>query len=304
MNFPDVAQLNKNFGAVGRIAFRAGPGGFPLAVMANKHGATEISLYGGQVLSYRPTGHLPVLFVSRNAIYAHGKPIRGGIPICWPWFGPHPDDSSRPMHGFARLLQWHLTTVEYGAENSEIRLCLLDDERTRAFWPHQFELTLRVVLDASLRIELTTLNTGNKPFVLTQALHSYFSVRQIMDISIRGLEGAYYDNVTNENVRQQNGTILIRNEVDRVYVNTTSDCVINDPGLGRQILIGKRGSHATVIWNPWIDKSKRMTDFGDDEYTRMVCVETANARDDAVSIAPGQKHTLIQTLRTDMKPKE
>ncbi len=302
MDFPDVPLLNKRFGTAGRVAFREGPGGLPLAAIANKHGSAEISLYGGQVLSYRPAGHLPVLFVSRESAYTPGKPIRGGIPVCWPWFGPHPEDAALPLHGFARLLRWHLTAVEYGAENTEIRLCLLDDDRTRAFWPHAFELTLRVVLDASLRIELTTHNTDTRPFVLTQALHTYFSVRQIMDIAIRGLEGAaYYDCLTRADGIPQDGPIIIRGEVDRVYGGTASDCVISDPGLGRQILIGKRGSRSTVVWNPWIDKSKRMPDFGDDEYTRMVCIETANARDDAVTVEPGQKHTLMQTLRADMK---
>jgi glucose-6-phosphate 1-epimerase len=162
-----------------------------------------------------------------------------------------------------------------------------------------------VVLDAALRVELTTLNTDASPIHLTQALHTYFHVRQIMDIAIRGLEGApHYDSLTHTTSLPQNVPIVIRSEVDRVYTDTTSDCVINDPGLGRQIVIGKRGSRSTVVWNPWIDKSKRMPDFGDDEYTRMVCVETTNARDDAITVAPGQKHTLMQTLRVDMKPTE
>jgi glucose-6-phosphate 1-epimerase len=273
--------------------------------MASRHGSAELSLYGGHLLSYRPIGHAPVLFLSRASRFEEGHPIRGGIPICWPWFGPHPSGGALPMHGFARLLRWHLTAVEYGAEDAEIRLVLLDDERTRAWFPWPFELTLRVVLGSTLRIELTTHNTGKRPLAITQALHSYFSVRQIMDIAVRGLEKTpFQDCVTHEPHSGHDSPIMIRGEVDRVYTDTVSECVINDPGLGRQIVIGKSGSRSTVVWNPWIDKAIRMADFDNTEYLRMICIETANAGSDAVTLAPDEKRTLMQTVRADMKPKE
>jgi len=210
-----------------------------------------------------------------------------------------------PMHGFARLLRWHLTAVEYSLENSEIRLCLLDDERTRVYSPRRFELSLRVLLGSTLRVELTTLNTDRTAWTVSQALHSYFSVRQIMDIAVRGLENKpYFDCLSGAIEPGSDTPIAIRSEVDRVYDDASPECVINDPGLGRQIRVGKHGSRSTVVWNPWIEKSRRMPDFEDQEYTRMICVETANTRGDAVALDPGRKHTLTQTICIDMKPKE
>jgi len=167
MSFPDLAMLNKRFGATGRIAFRAGAGGFPVAVLVGPQGSCEVSLYGGHVLCYRPQGQAPVLFMSRRAVFEMGKPIRGGIPVCWPWFGAHPQDKAQPLHGFARLMPWNLLSAEYSAQMTDIKLGLCDNDATRARWPHAFDLTLRIILDATLRVELTTRNRDKVPFTLT-----------------------------------------------------------------------------------------------------------------------------------------
>ncbi len=302
MDYPDIALLNTRFGAPGKIAFRAGENGLPIAALANGNGSCEVSLYGGHVLSYRPTGHLPLLFMSKASWFEPGKPIRGGIPVCWPWFGPHPADPSKPAHGFARIVQWKLAATEYASRSTEIRLTLADSEQTQAWWPFHFSLSLRVSLETALKVELTTRNTDTRPFTFTEALHSYFMVRQIMDVTVRGLEGTTYaDKVTHTDGHPQETPILIRQEVDRVYENTEAECVIDDAGLERQIIVSKRGSRTTVVWNPWIEKSKRMPDFGDEEYTRMVCVETANADSNPVTLEPGKSHTLAATLSADVK---
>lgn len=293
----DIALLNQRFGVPNHVTFREGPGRLPMADIATPHGSMELSLYGGHVLSYRPAGQSPVLFVSRASAYAPGKPIRGGIPVCWPWFGPRVDDAALPMHGFARLLCWNLEAVEHNAKETEVRLGLRDDASTREFWPHAFELSLRVTLGTGLRIELTTRNTGSRPFVLTQALHTYFSVGNIGNVSIEGLEDAsFFDSLTRATHEPEGAPITIGAEVDRVYTDTTSDCLIRDAALGREIRVAKQGSRSTVVWNPWIDKSKRMPDFGDDEYTGMLCIEAANAKDDAVTVPPRCTHTLSQSL--------
>ena len=294
---PDIAQLNQRFGLPGQAAFREGPGGLPILTIVNPHGTLELTPYGGHVLSYQPAGQAEVLFVSRESAYLPGKPIRGGIPVCWPWFGPRPDDPALPMHGFARLLFWDVESVDIRGDETEVRLGLRDDARTRKFWPHAFELTLRVVLGKSLVVELTTRNTGPDSFVLTQALHTYFAVGAIGRVVIEGLESAsYFDSLTRLPMAPEAEPIAIRAEIDRVYVDTADGCLIRDASLDRQIRVAKRGSRATVVWNPWIEKSKRMPDFGDDEFSGMVCIEAANARDDAISLAPGQSHTLAQIL--------
>lgn len=302
MKFPSLSLLNSRFGSPGRIVFRAGENDLPIVAIANDNGSCELSLYGGHILSYRPAGHLPVLFMSKASRFEAGQPIRGGIPVCWPWFGPHPTESTLPLHGFARVLPWHLAATNYTSRNTEICLALGDSEQTLAWWPHRFALTLRVILENTLKIELTTRNTDKTPFTYTEALHSYFMVRQIMDVTLRGLEGAhYFDKTTNTDGHLQELPVVVRQEVDRIYQSTDTECVIDDAGLGRQIVVTKEGSRATVVWNPWIAKAKQMADFGDDEYTRMICVETTNDASNAVTLAPGESHTLTAILAADMK---
>lgn len=302
MSFPDVTQLNKRFGAAGRIAFRAGTHGLPIVALAGPHGACEVSLYGGQVLSYKPLGHTPVLFMSRKAVYEAGKPIRGGIPVCWPWFGAHPQDKHKPAHGFARLQNWSLMTAEYSAQMTDVKLGLCENDYTRTLWPHPFDLTLRVILDTHLRVELTTRNRDKSPVVISEALHTYLLVRDVAHTTVAGLDGLrYYDDLTHQEHAAQKGAVHIHGETDRVYHDTNPECCVNDPGLGRQIVVGKRNSHSTVVWNPWIEKAKKMADFGDDEYPQMLCVETANAREATLTLPPGETHTMALSLRVDLQ---
>ncbi|MEI8244030.1 MAG: D-hexose-6-phosphate mutarotase [bacterium] len=302
MSLPDINQLNKRFGSAGRIAFRAGAGGLPVAALAGPHGACEVSLYGGQVLGYKPLGHAPVLFVSRKAWHEIGKPIRGGIPVCWPWFGAHPAEKNKPAHGFARLQMWSMLTAEYSAQMTDIKLGLCDSESTRALWPHAFDLTLRVILDTTLRVELTTRNCDKAPVTISEALHTYLLVRDVAHTTVLGLDGVrYFDALTGQEHAAQKGAVHVHGETDRVYHDTNPECRVDDAGLGRQIVVAKRNSHSTVVWNPWIEKSKRMSDFGADEYPQMLCVETANARQATLTLPPGEQHTMALSLRADLK---
>lgn len=302
MSFPDIIQLNKRFGANGRLAFRAGAGGLPVAALAGPQGSCEVSLYGAQVLGYKPLGHAPVLFVSRKSYFENGKPIRGGIPVCWPWFGSHAQGKNRPPHGFARLQVWTLLTAEYSAQMTDIKLGLCDNEFTRALWPHPFELTLRVILDNALRVELTTRNRGKTAVTIAEALHTYLLVRDVTHTSVSGLDGVcYYDSLTGQEHAAQHGAVHIHGETDRIYHDTSPECRVDDTGLGRQIAVAKRNSHATVVWNPWIEKSKHMPDFGDHEYLQMLCVETANVRQSTLTLPPGEEHTMALSLRAELK---
>jgi len=299
MNYPDIPILNQRFGAPGRIAFRTGEAGLPIISLVNAYGTCELSLYGGQVLSYRPTGHVPVLFTSKAAVYEPGKPIRGGIPICWPWFGPS-SDKAQPLHGFARLMQWGLQATEYSSDVTEVRLALSDSELTRHFWPYAFDLTLRVWLDQRLNLALTTVNRDKRPFTLTQAFHPYFRVRQITDTTVRGLDQALYTDLLTGQTGVQQGALNIRSETDRVYLPTSPECVLQDTGIGRAIAVAFTGTRRLVVWNPWIDKAHAMPDFGDDEYQRMLCIEPANTAEDAVMLEPGARHTLSVALQASL----
>ena len=291
MNFPDIAILNKRFGAAGRIAFRAGEAGLPIAALANRYGACEVSLYGGHVLSYRPTGHGPVLFLSKKSLFEPGKAIRGGIPLCWPWFGPGAD-ASLPTHGFARLHQWDLRATEYSDDATELRLSLVDSELTRRSWPFAFELNLHVKLDQRLSLELTTVNRDTKPFAVSKAFHPYFLVRDIRDVTVLGLDQAPFVDRLSGRTDKQEGPLTIRAETDRIYTPSATECVLHDAGLGRAIALVFAGTRNLVVWNPWIDKTASFNDMAPDGWQRMLCIETANVMEDIITLAPGASHTL------------
>ena len=296
-------DLNAEYSIPGKIEFIAGNGGFINAVVRNGSSECVVSLYGGHVMSYKPEGKDDLLWMSKFSYFEEGKPIRGGIPVCWPWFGAHPSVTEMPSHGFARISQWNVKSVSAGKSFTELVLSLTDkDLSDKRFRAQPFELELSVKCGKKLEVELSTLNTGKTDFKLTEALHSYFSVSDINKVSVSGLDGAGYVETaggTREN-RIQSGDILFGSEVDRLYSGSVCDCVISDPGVGRKIRISKAGSRTTVVWNPWIAKSAKMPDYGDNEYPEMVCVETANASSDSVTVAPGKTHRMKTIISSEV----
>ncbi len=298
----ELSDLNAQLGIPKHVAFVLGPGGLPTAEVQNDHATATISMYGGQVLAYQPHGTAPVLWASKHSYYQPGKAIRGGIPVCWPWFGPHPTDSELPAHGFVRTSQWAISGTRAAADGAtEVRLELSDAEQTRALWPHSFHLELIVVVGPVLSVELVVRNTGEQQLTYTGALHSYFTVSDITNIAIDGLDGVQYIDQLQPGPRFiQKGAIAISSETDRIYLDTAGTCVIEDAGLGRRISIGKAGSRSTVVWNPWVAKAQRMRDFGDEEYREMVCIETTNAADDRVTVPEGGTSRLQATIAVEL----
>lgn len=295
-----LARLNARHGLPGQLTFEPLRNVFPALRIHNAHADALISLYGGHVMEYRPHGEAPVLWMSGKSRFEAGAPIRGGIPICWPWFGKHAEDpDQKPFHGFARLSLWDVADVQQLPDGST-RLDLQLPDTTPLFnlWPQPWELRLRVTVGATLRVELTTVNTGTAPVTHTIALHSYFTVRDVTAVRVLGLEGCrYLDTLaTPPEERTQAGPVTIAAEVDRAYLDTEATCIIEDPKLRRRIRIAKTGSRSTVVWNPWIAKSARMPDFGDDEYPGMLCVETVNTATDARTLAPGDTHLLAAEI--------
>lgn len=292
-----IDELNGRFGRGEEVSFGSGSGGLAVAALSNRHGSAIVSLHGGQVLDYTPRGQRPVLWVSSKAVFAGGKAIRGGIPVCWPWFGPHRGNAELPAHGFARNALWEVAATDGGGQATSISLALHPAEAMRALWPHAFSLTIKVTLAEALQVALSARNTGESPVTCTAALHSYFAVSDINSVQITGLEGVQFrDQLDGDRIKVENGPIRFSGETDRVYRCTTGDCVIEDSGWGRAVRVAKSGSRSTVVWNPWFAKAARMSDFGDAEFRDMVCVETANADDDAVEIGPGRTHTLATSV--------
>lgn len=294
----NVDELNERFGIAGQVHLVNGPGDLPQIQIENMHARAVIALQGAHVITFQPHHHQPVLWVSERAIYAPGKAIRGGIPICWPWFGQHPGDPSKPMHGFVRTQRWTVEqTTALADRTTRIELGFTDSPETRRLWPFPFRLQLNVTVGQSLDVELVAQNTGSAAFSYTGALHNYFTVGDVSGVTISGLEDTAYLDKTDEFKRNmQNGPVTISSETDRVYLDTTNSCTIEDPQLRRQIVIAKHGSRTTVVWNPWQEKARAIADFSPNEYTAMVCVETANAGDDIVTVAPGEEQRLHENI--------
>lgn len=301
MNTVDIETLNANFAITKQVAFEFGPGDLPLITIRNSAAEATVAIQGAHVLSFQPRDQQPVLWVSQHARFEPGKAIRGGIPLVFPWFGRHPSDPSRPQHGFARTMLWEVLGTSAGAEGTtQVRLGLRDTMQTRELWPQAFELEYVITVGSTLEAELIVRNTDEVAFTWSGALHSYFTVGDVRRIAITGLDGAtYIDQVDGMQRKTQHGAVTFDREVDRIYLDTDATCAIHDPVLGRQIYVAKRGSRSTVVWNPWIDKARAMSDYGDDEYPGMVCVETANAADDAVTLAPGEEHRLKAIIAVD-----
>ena len=299
MNDPDIALLNQRFGAAGRIAFRLGESGLPFVSLVNRYAACEMSLYGGHVLDYRPVGLGPVLFVSKRAVFEPGKPIRGGIPVCWPWFGQAGGGGAvpLPLHGFARILSWELAATEYTGDATEIRLSLADSDRTRQMWDFAFSLKLRVRLEQQLTLELVTENRDTRPFDFSQGFHPYFRVSDSAAVSVQGLDGAAFTDHPSTERQQQHGALTLRGETNRIYTPLTNEIAIHDAKLKRATLITFAGTRNAVVWNPWSERIGLFEDLAPDDYTRMLCVEPANIGDTSITLAPGERHTLKMDIQ-------
>ena len=287
--------LNTAFALPGALQFADVAPGLPVAEISTPLASARIALQGGQVLTWQPAGQQPVLWVSKAAVFEPGKGVRGGVPVCWPWFGALP---GKATHGFVRTMMWQVRGSELDAAGQVLlRLGISDDVATRALWDHAFDLELLVTVGSTLTMALTTRNTGNAAFTITQALHTYFCTGNILQTTVQGLDGtSYLDKVQNFAVCQQSGDVSFSGETDRIYTDTTADSLIQDTAGGRTIRIAKQGSASTVVWNPWPEKEKTMADMATGEYQQMLCVETCNAGPDEMTIAGGGTHTLAATI--------
>jgi D-hexose-6-phosphate mutarotase len=275
-----------------------GSGGLDRLVIEAAEGTAHVYLHGAHVTHFQPRGQRPVLFLSRESLFSGGMPgkaIRGGVPLCFPWFGAKAGDAAAPAHGFARLLAWEVDDVtrdDRGRVRASLRLGA--NEYTRRLFPHDFTAILAVTVGVSLTLELTVRNAGLAPMVIEEALHTYLAVGDVRRVSIRGLEDAPYIDKTEGFARKpaEASPLTIARATDRVYPGARGDVAIEDPEWARRIVVSKAGSATTVVWNPWLENAKAMADFGDNEWTEMACVETANVMQDAVTIASGEQHAM------------
>ncbi len=281
----------------GGVTLNKGQGGLPRLVIDTPDCQGEIYLHGSHVTHWQPAGAQPVLWMSQASQFAVDKPIRGGVPICFPWFGPKPDDASAPGHGFVRVKAWKLESVT-ADETTGIVVMLSLDHKADKTWPHTFEAKFKAVFGTRLSLSFSVRNLGKTPMSYSEALHTYLAVKDVKKVGVKGLAGTTYIDKMAQSERKEEGEapICIVAETDRIYVNTAETVELEDPGLSRRITVDKMGSRATVVWNPWVAKSKNMPDFGDDEWPGMICLETVNAADNAIELPPSHMHTITASL--------
>jgi len=267
--------------------------GFPVLEVKTSVSEATIALHGAQVLTWTLTGHPPVLYVSPKAKMTEGIPLRGGIPICWPWFNEHPEDSTLPKHGFARNRFWELVSGEAFGKEATLVFKLCSDEETKQMFPYDFELTATIRVSDKLRVKLNMKNTGEEIYRVSSALHTYLSVGNIERIQLEGVKGSHYmDQLSDQTEAQyQEKNLQIKEEVDRIY-QSMSSVLVRDLDRHRSVFVDKAGSRSTVIWNPWKEKSKSLSDLPDKGYLEFVCVECANAGTDKPTLRPNSSHNV------------
>jgi len=296
-----LQALNAEFAITDEVRFIHGEGGLPVAVVSNGLGKASIALQGAHLLNFQAEGEQPLIWMSDDATFASGKSLRGGIPICWPWFGPHSSDSSLPGHGPARTSLWHPTaTASLDDGTTRISFTLEQTESVRNMCAHPLQVQLHITVGRVLSLTLESTNLGDTPFTLGDAFHTYFSVGDLRQVEVVGLEGcSYFDKVDNMAEKQQVGSIAITSETDRIYLDTKGKCAIIDPVMQRKIIINSAGSASTIVWNPWLTLANKMGDLGENGYLNMLCVETANAASDRIHLAAGATHCLTTTYATE-----
>lgn len=294
-------ELNTQYALGKHLKFVEDESGLIVAEIENALASARLALHGAHLLQWRPRStSVPVVWYSSHARLSSDKPPHSGAPVCWPWFGMHPNHPDYPAHGFARNQPWEVIATNQ-EENGATRLTLrlLQKADAHAYWPYSSLLTLDVVVGDTLRLTMTTTNTGDEAFVIGEALHTYFQVADVSKVTVLGLEdGIYLDKVENFAQKEQQGPIAFIGETDRVYVDTEAECVIEDPELRRRIRIAKNGSATTVVWTPWQTKGEKMDDIGN-EWSRMLCVESANAAHNVVTVAPRSTHAMTVEYSTE-----
>jgi len=265
--------------------------------ISNKSAEAKVSLQGAHIFHFQAKGQEPLLWVSERASFEQGKAIRGGIPVCWPWFGPHPSDSTLPNHGFARTSLWeHIKTEEVSAKETKVVLGLKSSEASLQLWPYRFKLTLEISIGTELKVSLTTTNLGTQAFTISNALHTYLAIEDINTVYIDGLDKkSYYDKTDNSFDNIQEGRLYFTTETDRIYQGITSKLSIQEQN--RCLQVKTEGSQTIVIWNPGKALAQKMPDLSD--HKSMLCVESANALDDVPLIEPGKSHRLTTIICLD-----
>jgi len=286
----DIAALTSHFGIPGVLSFHEIPSGLIYASVTTPHATATIYIQGAHLTAWQPTGEQPVIFLSRESDLEPGKPIRGGVPIAFPWFANRHDGRTGPSHGFARIQDWTLAFAALAGDDLHLTFTLAPTEMSRSLGYDNFRLVYQLIIGSTLTLRLTVGNDATTPLVFEEALHTYYSVVDVHEVTVTGLEPtSFIDKTDNMRVKPAaNAPLVFTGFTDRVYPNTTATCILHDAAGRRRIRVEKTNSDTTVVFNPW----KALPDLGADEWHEMLCVETVNAAANAVTLAPGKAHTM------------
>jgi glucose-6-phosphate 1-epimerase len=288
----NVEKLNEEFGIPGVLSFEKSDGNLIFLNVANNYADARITPYGAHITSFKPHNSKDILWMSPQSYFEVGKPIRGGIPVCFPWFGPHKTDNGKPQHGFGRLMYWEIAEA-FVTENGAtlVRFKLNSSEETKAYWPYEFCAEFTVVIGNVLNATLKVTNNSAIPFNYSCALHTYFNLSEIELIIIDGLTQARYHNHLEPGIfHNDSSKIKIHQAETRHYHDTEATCLIEDPGFGRKISVAKSGSKITTVWNPGMEACATIGDLPDDAYKTFVCIEAVNSFEDTIILNPGESH--------------
>jgi len=294
-------ELRAKFGIAGVLDF-ANEGELVKAVVSRDGMQGELFLQGATVTRWAPAGQRPVIFTSPKAIYAPGTAIRGGVPIIFPWFGPHRTNPKAPQHGFVRAAPWQLDSVA-ADKAGEVTMALScgPSEPPSEVWPEPFRATYTVTFGSTLSVSLAVRNLSPRPVVFEEALHTYFEVSDVTAVWVTGLTGTTYIDKVDGAKRKTEGNagVKLTGETDRVYLNTARQLTIEDPDWKRRIRIEKSGAASAIVWNLWEEKARAMRDMGDPAWRSFICVECGNAADNEVHLAANSEHVLSTLIAVD-----
>lgn len=296
----NAVALDRRFGIPGIVKVCEGRGALPLIKITGPGAEGEIYLHGAQVTSWRPAGNDEAIFVSSQSRWEEGQAIRGGIPICFPWFRAKGDDPHAPAHGFVRTKSWQIESIAENKDGVTVSMFTGSDDQTRRWWPAEFRLVHRVTFGSELSLELVCTNTGATPLRFEEALHTYNRVADIHEARVQGLDTVrFLDNTDSNREKTQLGEVAVASPTDNAYLNTRNDVDLVDPKTRRRLRLKKSNSLTTVVWNPWRDGAAKMRDLGDGEWTQFLCVEASNILGAAINLEPGAEHKMTAVLSVE-----
>ncbi|EGQ8920344.1 D-hexose-6-phosphate mutarotase [Vibrio parahaemolyticus] len=254
-----------------------------------------IALHGGHVISYAPQGQEDLIWMSEKAIFDGKAALRGGIPVCWPWFGR----IAAPAHGFARTSEWELVEHRENENGVIVELALFPTEETHQIWPHMFDARLLIEVGDELKVTLKVLNIDDEAWTFSGALHTYLNVGDIKQAQTTGMGNEYIDSLKNSEVCQGGEVLQLTDTIDRVYTQPEAQILVKDPVLNRTLSVANRGHNSAVLWNPWAEGAQGMGDMADNGYETMLCVESAlhaPSIEEGKTLEPGESYELVTVI--------